>query len=113
MATLYVVPQSEIEAALKAHPDQVHKLSTESLKGRVEILIRTPTRGEHRRFMAENREVKTRGVALENLLRSILIAPSREQFTGILDALPGLCEEFADPIASVMGITQTAAIEKL
>lgn len=58
----------------------------------VEFAIRAPTRAEYRRCRAEMHNPASAPDAQEDLVRQIVVSPTREEFDRVLDDLPALCE---------------------
>lgn len=60
--------------------------------GEIEIAIRAPKRHEYKAFRARAMDPDKRADAMEDLLRQIVVHPSRAELDAILDDYPGLAE---------------------
>lgn len=73
--------------------------------GKHEFLVHRPARGDWKRYRKESKDPARSGDALEVLVRSCVAHPSREEFDRLLDRFPALCEEIAEPVLELAGLT--------
>lgn len=77
------------------------------------IVVRKPTRPEYKRFRAQSADPAKRDIAMESLVKSVLVHPSAKEFDALLDRLPALCEEFAGEVLEFAGMAGEAESRKL
>lgn len=76
------------------------------------LAIRKPGKIEYMRFKTEAADERKRVIATENLLRSVLVWPTREVLDRWLDEAPALPDDVSEPMLELVGITGKAALEK-
>lgn len=76
--------------------------------GKHEFLVHRPARADWKRYRKESKDPARNGDALEVLVRSCVVFPSREEFDRLLDRYPALCEEIAEPVLELAGLTGKA-----
>jgi hypothetical protein len=94
---------------LKAKHGELHMLTS----GDAVVIVRKPTRKEYERFRANSSDPNKRDIAVASLVTTVLVHPDRAAFDKMLDAAPGLCEEFAEPVLELVGLTGQAQSAKL
>lgn len=87
---------------LKTKYKRVCKISC----GDVEVVLRAPTRGEYRQCRSKSHDPASAPDAQEDLVRQIVVHPTRAEFDALLDLYPGLCEnsDVSKQIAVFTGI---------
>lgn len=76
--------------------------------GKHEILVHRPSRGDWKRYRKESKDPARSGDALEVFIRACVSHPPREEFDKLLDRYPALCEEIAEPVLELAGLTGKA-----
>jgi hypothetical protein len=99
-----------LEAAKAEHGADALRLVR---SGDREYLLRRPSRGEYKRFRREASSDRTKDDSIETLVLDCVVHPPRAEFEALLDKLPALCEELADQVLELAGITGKAAAGKL
>lgn len=96
------IPADLIASASAEHGDDGYSvLRTNGM----EFLVRRPTRAEWKRFLADSGNPARRDVATENLVTTSMLWPDRAEFKARLERRPALCEELAEPVITLAGLT--------
>lgn len=83
------------------------------VKGELVCVMRTPARGEWRRFSEQRSDDKRRLPAAEALVRHAVVWPAAAELEQLLDKRPGLLDVLSVKAAELAGATEEAAEEKL
>lgn len=88
-------------AELKAkHPElELHHL----VRGDVDVVVKSPGRGEWKKFRAEQSDDKKRPEALERLVRSCCVHPAAEELDAMLERRPAVAEVFGMQLMELAG----------
>lgn len=77
-----------------------------------EVVVRMPSIPEFDRFMASMGDEKKSAKGLKQLVRDVLVHPSREDFDAIVSRRPGIFLSFAKEVAHISGATVEAEAKK-
>lgn len=78
-----------------------------------EFLFRRATRGEWKRFRTAIFDERKRADALEQLVRSVIVHPSAEDFDAMLEKFPALGETIGEQVTEVAGGGKADEAKKL
>lgn len=105
-----MIDDATIEDVKARHPGvELHLLTS----GDAAVIIRRPTRHDYARFRKHTADEHFRELALDSLVRSLVVHPDRAGFDAMLNDRPGLCEEFGAPVVELLGLTGKAEAKKL
>ena len=75
-------------------------------------VVRRPTRGEYKLFRRALGGERTKDGAAEQLVMDCIVEPSRDEFLTLLEKRPALCEELAEAVLCLAGLTGEAGAGK-
>lgn len=107
--SLAVISEEMIDDLKRKHGDKLSLL----VSGDVEVVVRKPSSGDMKRWRADTADAARRSIANENLVRSCVVFPAPAEMKTILEDLPGLVEEFIEPLLKLTGLSGQATIQKL
>lgn len=92
----------------------LHLLTSTQADGEtIEVVVRAPSRGQYKKFLADKLDQQAKIYANDNLLKGILLHPPLPEFEALLERKPGMCEEFSEVVMELTGVTGEARAVKL
>jgi hypothetical protein len=77
------------------------------------VVVRTPTRQEHQKFIDDLSDKDSAGVALRYLVETCVAWPEKAEFRGMLESRPFLVQSIGNELTEIFGLKRIADRKKL
>lgn len=106
------ITEEQIVKAQTSHPGATLHLLSNADTG-VDIIVKSPSEGEWKRFRTMQNDEGQRTLALRTLVLGCVVEPSIAEFTKVLGELPGLAETFGAELVEIAGVSRATTRRKL
>jgi hypothetical protein len=102
----------QIAKLKQAHPDAELSLIKDDNSG-AEVVVKTPSEPEWRRFRSMSSDENQRAMALRVLVIACVVQPPPDAFAEMLERKPGLAETFGSKLVEIAGVSLATTVTKL
>jgi hypothetical protein len=90
---------------------ELHLLTNDDTEA--QVVVKTPSEGEWRRFRSMSSDDAQRAMALRALVLGCVVYPTMPEFAAMLDRRPGLAETFGSKLVDIAGVSMATTVRKL
>lgn len=90
---------------------ELHLLTNDETEA--EVVVKTPSEPEWRRFRSMSSDDSQRAMALRSLVLACVVRPPMEEFAEMLERKPGLAETFGSKLVDIAGVSMATTVRKL
>lgn len=109
---MQIISETDIAALKERFPGVELNLISNEDAG-MEIVARTPPKGEWDRFRTMQQDDSQAAYALRTLVLGCIVKPTAEEFRTILETRPGLAETFGARLVKIGGVSSATTHRKL